>query len=57
VRLAGAGSLCDKPDARLRASLIGIAMLRHVIHVDPLARAKTEEIVALVAPRIESYLA
>lgn len=55
-------SLCDKPDARLRASLIasqliGIAMLRHVIQVDPLARAKREEIVALVAPKIESYLA
>jgi len=54
-------SLSDEPDARLRASLIasqliGIAMLRHVIHVDPLARAKREEIVALVAPRIESYL-
>ena len=55
-------SLCDEPDAGLRASLvasqlIGIAMLRHVIHVEPLARAQREEIVALVAPRIESYLA
>jgi AcrR family transcriptional regulator len=54
-------SLCDEPDVRLRVSLIasqliGIAMLRHVIRVDPLAHAKREEIVALVAPRIESYL-
>ncbi|MGA3354968.1 MAG: TetR family transcriptional regulator [Acidimicrobiales bacterium] len=54
-------SLCDEPDARMRASLIasqliGIAMLRHVIQVEPLARAKRDEIVALVAPRIESYL-
>ena len=54
-------ALCDGPDAQMRASLIasqliGIAMLRHVIQVDPLAWAKREEIVALVAPRIESYL-
>ncbi len=54
-------SLCDKPDAGLRASLIasqliGIAMLRHVIQVEPLAGAKRDDIVALVAPRIEAYL-
>jgi Tetracyclin repressor-like, C-terminal domain len=49
------------PDARLRASLvaaqlIGIATLRHVIRVEPLANASPDEIVTLVTPAIEQYL-
>jgi len=49
------------PDAQLRASLvaaqlIGIAVLRHVLRVEPLARATPDEIVGLVAPVIERYL-
>ncbi len=48
-------------DAQLRASLIaaqliGIAMLRHVLRVETLARATRDDIVALVAPVIEQYL-
>jgi AcrR family transcriptional regulator len=48
-------------DAQLRASLvaaqlIGIAVLRHVLRVEPLARAAPDEIVGLVAPVIEQYL-
>jgi AcrR family transcriptional regulator len=48
-------------DAPLRASLvaaqlIGIAMLRHVLRVEPLVRATTDEIAALVAPAIEQCL-
>jgi AcrR family transcriptional regulator len=48
-------------DARLRASLvaaqlIGIAMLRHVIRVGPLARASPDDIVTLVTPAIDQYL-
>ena len=48
-------------NAPLRASLvaaqlIGIAMLRHVIRVEPVAQASPDEIVALVAPVIERYL-
>jgi AcrR family transcriptional regulator len=51
----------DQPDARLRASLvaaqlIGIAMLRHVIKAEPLAKATPDEIVALVVPVIEGYV-
>jgi AcrR family transcriptional regulator len=51
----------DRPDAQLRAALVaaqlvGIAMLRHVVRVDPVARASPDEIVALVAPVIEQYL-
>ena len=52
----------DRPDAPLRAALVaaqlvGIAMLRHVVRVDPVAQASPDEIVALVAPVIEQYLA
>jgi AcrR family transcriptional regulator len=53
--------LTSRPDARLRASLIaaqliGIAMLRHVVRAEPLAKATPDEIVALVAPVIQQYL-
>jgi hypothetical protein len=53
--------LTGHPDAHLRASLvaaqlIGIAMLRHVLRVEPLARATPDEIVTLVTPAIEQYL-
>lgn len=49
------------PDAQLRASLvaaqlIGIATQRHVIRVEPLAKASPDDIAALVAPAIEQYL-
>ncbi len=58
VRLS---NLIDKPDARLRASLIaaqlvGIAMLRHVVQLDPLVGATNDEITSVVAPVIEGYL-
>ena len=53
--------LTQRDDARLRASLvaaqlIGIAVLRHVIRVEPLARATPDEIAALAAPAIGQYL-
>ncbi len=53
--------LTGHPDAQLRASLvaaqlIGIATLRHVLRVEPLARVSTDEIVALATPAIEQYL-
>ena len=53
--------LTRHPDADLRASLvaahlIGIATQRHVIRVEPLARASPDDIVALVTPAIEQYL-
>lgn len=49
-------------DPRMRASLIaaqliGIAMLRHVLHLPPLAKASPDEIVDLLSPGIERYLA
>ena len=38
------------------AQLMGVAMLRHVVRLNPVARATPDEIVALVAPVIEHYL-
>jgi len=51
----------DLPSAPLRAQLaasqmIGIALLRYVLEVEPLASAEYEEIVALVAPALQQYL-
>ena len=48
-------------DAELRAALvgsqlIGVAMLRYVVRVEPLASASHDEIVAHVAPTIQRYL-
>ncbi len=55
------GSFTDHENAPLRASLvaaqlIGIAMMRHVVRLGPVARASQDEIVALVVPVIEQYL-
>lgn len=52
--------LSAEPDARLRASLvaaqlIGIATLRHVVKLEPLAQAAPDEIVSLVVPVLEGY--
>ncbi|POX38473.1 TetR family transcriptional regulator [Streptomyces sp. Ru73] len=49
------------PEPRFRAELaasqlVGIAMLRYVIQVEPLASADTEEIVRMVAPTLQRYL-
>jgi len=59
--LSSIAEISDFPNAPLRASLVaaqlvGIAVLRHVVRVEPLARASPDEIVALVAPVIERYL-
>jgi hypothetical protein len=55
-----AGALPGR-DAALRASLIGahmmgIAVLRYAGRLEPLASADAEDVVALVGPRIQSYL-
>jgi AcrR family transcriptional regulator len=55
------GSHTEHENAPLRASLvaaqlIGVAVVRHVLRVDHVARASQDEIVALVAPVIEQYL-
>jgi len=52
----------DVPQPDLRAGMaaaqmIGVAMMRYVIGFEPVVRASTEEIVALVAPTLQRYLA
>lgn len=51
----------DVPDPRFRAELaashmVGIAILRYVIRVEPLASAEPEEIIRIVAPTLQRYL-
>ncbi|MEU5430882.1 TetR family transcriptional regulator [Streptomyces olivoreticuli] len=51
----------DIEDPQLRAELaaahlVGVAMLRHVIKVEPLASADMEEVIAQVAPAIQRHL-
>ncbi|WP_282703580.1 TetR family transcriptional regulator [Streptomyces sp. CC219B] len=51
----------DTPDAQLRAELaaaqlVGIAMLRYVIKIEPVASADPEQIIARVAPVVQGHL-
>jgi AcrR family transcriptional regulator len=51
----------DLPDAELRAELaaaqlVGVAMLRYVIKVEPLASADPEQIIARIAPVVQGHL-
>ncbi|MFI1728530.1 TetR family transcriptional regulator [Streptomyces acidicola] len=51
----------DVPDAEIRAELaaaqlVGIAMLRYIIRIDPLASADPEQIIARVAPVVQAHL-
>lgn len=48
------------PDAELRAEaaaaqLIGVAIARYVLKIEPIASASTEELVATIAPAIQRY--
>jgi len=52
----------DVPQPHLRAGMaaaqmIGLAMLRYVIGFEPVVRASAKEIVGLVAPTLQAYLA
>jgi AcrR family transcriptional regulator len=51
----------DAPDAELRAELataqlVGIAMMRYVIKIEPIASADVEQIIARVAPVVQGHL-
>jgi AcrR family transcriptional regulator len=55
-----AGEL-DAPDAELRAELaaaqlVGVAMMRYVIRIEPVASADVELIIARVAPVVQGHL-
>ena len=50
------------PDAELRASLvasqiIGLAIGRYIVGIEPLASAPREVLIAAIAPTIQRYLA
>lgn len=54
-------ALVEAPDAQLRISLVasqlvGLAMGRYVLELEPLAKAPADDIVAKVAPTIQRYL-
>ncbi|MDO0912746.1 TetR family transcriptional regulator [Streptomyces sp. DT2A-34] len=51
----------DAPDAELRAELaaaqlVGIAMMRYVIKIEPIASADPEQLIARVAPVVQGHL-
>jgi AcrR family transcriptional regulator len=55
------GQLLDAPDAEYRVSLVGsqivgLGIARHILRIEPLASASTEELVAAVAPTLQRYL-
>ena len=55
-------SSMDVPQPHLRAGMaaaqmVGVAMMRYVIGYEPVVHASTDEIVALVAPTLQRYLA
>ena len=59
--LEPAARLLDTPDGPLRAALVGsqlvgLALLRHVTRVEPLASAPIETVAGRVGPTIERYL-
>jgi hypothetical protein len=37
------------------AHLVGVAVLRYVVGIEPLRAATVEELVVLVGPRLQSY--
>ncbi|MBP8536513.1 TetR/AcrR family transcriptional regulator [Streptomyces sp. MK37H] len=58
VRMAGE---LDVPNPEFRAQLaaghlIGIAMLRYVLRMEPMASAEADDIVAMVGPTLQRYL-
>jgi len=57
-RLARALEL-DQPQLRatlVASQLVGLAMLRYVVRVEPLASARTDELVAWLGPTLQGYL-
>jgi AcrR family transcriptional regulator len=50
----------ERPDAELRAALVGsqlvgLAMVRYIIRIEPLASASSDQVVAAVAPTLQRY--
>jgi AcrR family transcriptional regulator len=62
VALVGrVAEMLDVPDPELRATLmgsqlVGLAMARYVVRIEPLASADASTVIALIAPTIQRYL-
>ncbi|MEJ2577822.1 MAG: TetR family transcriptional regulator [Kineosporiaceae bacterium] len=55
--VAGAGAEDPELRATLVAShMVGVAVLRHVLKVEPMASADVEDLVAVIAPTLQRYL-
>ncbi|MBP2324084.1 AcrR family transcriptional regulator [Kibdelosporangium banguiense] len=57
--LARIAAELDVPQVRLAAAaahMVGLAMFRYVIGIEPLAKAGDDEIVAMVGPVIQTYI-
>jgi len=59
--LTPVSGMLDAPDAQLRVSLvasqlIGMAIVRYVLELQPLAGATADEVVARIAPTLQRYL-
>lgn len=59
--LSRIGEFLEGPDAALRmelaaSNLVGIAILRYVVAIEPLASTTVDSLVAEIAPRIRGYL-
>jgi AcrR family transcriptional regulator len=51
----------DRPDAEMRvemavSQIVGLAMVRYVIRLEPIASAEPETLIALVAPALQQHL-
>jgi hypothetical protein len=58
---AHVAAIIAKPDAELRidlamAQLLGIAYLRHILQVEPVASTPADELIKTVAPVISRHL-
>lgn len=59
--LSKVAAAMDGDERELRAELVashlpGVALLRYVVKLEPLASANTETIISMVAPRLQEYL-
>jgi AcrR family transcriptional regulator len=59
--LAPVSSVLEVPDARLRISLVasqlmGAALVRYILELEPLASATPDEVVERIAPTLQRYL-
>lgn len=59
VMMARVSEALDIPPIRLNAliaHMMGIAMMRHIVRVEPIASADEEDLIATVAPVIQHYI-